>query len=130
MKAKLNLFLVTLIFIAASCSGTKSTAEAKPKADPILGDWAIVIADTPQGDMESTLTMTKNEDGTYKGVIASDMGSMDLADVKVVESALTSTFEVQGMEFEFKGNFSETEFKGETVGMGSSFPTTGTKKTE
>ncbi len=128
MKAKWNLVLITLIFIATSCGSTKKAA--KVKVDPVLGDWVIVIADTPQGDMESTLTMSKNTDGVYTGVIASDIGSMNLENVKVVASALTSTFEYQGMEFEFNGNFTENEFKGETVGMGSSFPTTGTKAAE
>lgn len=127
MKTKLNLVLLVLTFIVASCSSTKKAAV---KVDPILGDWAIVIAETPQGDMESTLSMSKNTEGVYTGVIASDMGSMDLENVKVVASALTSTFEYEGMEFEFNGNFTETEFKGETVGMGSSFPTTGAKKVE
>lgn len=124
MKTIYTTLFVAVLFLSISCGSSKGIAK---KADPFIGNWEMQITNTPQGDINNTLLITKNEDGTYKGVMASEMGTMDLNDVKIIESKLTSSFVYEGMDFELNGTFDDKNFDGEVSGMGSSFPTKGTK---
>ena len=127
MKAKLSTILIAIVFIATSCSGSKTIAEKEPKVDPVIGTWNLVVTNTPHGDIENAMTISKNEADAYVGEISSMGTSMNLDNVVIAESVLTSTFVYEGMDFELKGTFSNAIFTGEVVGMGSSFPTTGVK---
>lgn len=126
MTKKLTLVAAVFAFILASCGSTKSVA--KKEVDPYLGAWEVVIEETPQGDVAATMNITKNEDGSYSGNLESDMGAMDLKDLKIEKGALSSKFEVQGMDFEFTGTFLQESFKGMVSGMGSFFTANGKKK--
>ncbi len=129
MKAKLSTILIAVFFIATSCSGSKTVAE-KPKVDPVIGTWNIVITNTPQGDIENAMIISKNAENVYAGEISTMGTSMNLDNVVIAESVLTSTFVYEGMDFELKGTFTDAVFNGEVVGMGSSFPATGVKAVE
>ena len=124
MKTIYTTLFVAILFLSMSCGSSKGITK---KADPFIGNWEMQITNTPQGDINNTLLITRNEDGTYKGVIASEMGTMDLNDVKIIESKLTSSFVYEGMDFELNGTFDDVNFDGEVSGMGSSFPAKGTK---
>ncbi len=123
MKAKLNIVLITFIFIAASCGSTKNTTIV----DPILGDWNIMTENTPQGDIESVLTITKNTGGVYVGSLNIDADVIPLQNLMIANGLLTSTFVYQEIGFELKGAFLANTFTGEVKGMGSVFPAKGTK---
>jgi hypothetical protein len=130
MKAKLSTILIALFLIATSCSGSKTAANKKPKVDPVIGTWNVVITNTPQGDIENALVISKSEDDVYAGQITAMGNSIDLDNVVIAESVLSSTFVYEGMDFELKGTFADAVFNGEVVGMGSSFPANGVKAVE
>ena len=121
---KTNLLLSFIaLFLITSCGSTKKVV----KADPYVGDWSVVISDTPQGDLAATMTITKNEAGEYTGTVNSDMGLINLSNVKIEESKLTSTFVTQDMDFDLTGTFEDLTFKGFVSGMGADFRTNGKK---
>ena len=121
---KTNLLLSFIaLFLITSCGSTKKVV----KADPYVGDWSVVISDTPQGDLAATMTITKNEAGEYTGTVNSDMGLIRLSNVKIEESKLTSTFVTQDMDFDLTGTFEDLTFKGFVSGMGADFRTNGKK---
>jgi len=130
MKAKLSTILIALFFIAASCSGSKTAANKKPKVDPVIGTWNVVITNTPQGDIENALVISKSEENAYAGQLSALGSTIDLDNVIIAESVLSSTFIYEGMDFELKGTFVDTVFNGEVIGMGSSFPANGVKVAE
>lgn len=126
MNNAFKLIFVSLLFISFSCSSSKKVA----KVDPYIGNWKVTVADTPMGTIENTLTIAKNGEGIYTGIMASEAGSMDLKNVAIIESKMTSTFDYEGTEFELKGNFTGNEFLGEVVGMGYNFVAKGAKAVE
>ena len=126
MNNTLKLLFVSLLFISFSCSSSKKVA----KVDPYIGNWKVTVADTPMGTIENTQKKKKNGEGIYTGIMASESGSMDLKNVGIIESKMTSTFDYEGTEFELKGNFTGNEFLGEVVGAGYNFVAKGTKVVE
>ncbi len=126
MDNTLKLLFVSLLFISIGCSSSKKVA----KVDPYIGNWKVTVADTPMGTIENTLTIAKNGEGIYTGIMASEAGSMDLKNLAIIESKMTSTFDYDGMDFELKGNFTGNEFLGEVVGAGYNFVAKGTKVVE
>jgi len=111
------------LFIISSCGSSKSAA----KVDPYVGDWSILISDTPQGDVLATMNILKNEAGEYTGTVNSDMGLINLNNVKIIESKLTATFVTQDMDFDLTGTFEDVLFKGYVSGMGADFKADGKK---
>jgi len=130
MNNTLKLLFISLLFISFSCSSSKSVAKIEPKVDPLIGNWTVLVTDTPQGTIENTLTIAKNGEGIYTAILASTAGSMDLNNLVIVDSKMTSTFVYDGMDFELKGDFTANEFVGEVVGMGYNFAAKGTKVVE
>lgn len=130
MNVKLSTLLIAIFILAASCGSSKSSAIETPKVDPVLGIWNMLITGTPNGDIESKVLIAKNAENAYSGEITSSLGQIYLANVNIVDTALTSTFVYEGMDFELKGNFTEKEFTGEVIGMGSTFSASGTKAVE
>jgi len=126
MGTRVKLCMIALALVAYSCGTSKSATAA---ADPYAGDWNVVTS-TPDGELESTMKITKNDDATYTGVVSSDQGMISMEELTIENSELTSSLTVQGMQFELKGNFTDESFKGEFAGMGTSFPVAGSKSTE
>ncbi len=120
-KTQLILGFVTL-FILTSCGTSKSA-----KVDPYIGSWSLLIEDTPQGDMASTMTLFKNESGAYAGNLSSDLGSFILSNLKIIDGKLSGAFVVQDMDFDLTGTFEDMLFKGYVSGMGADFKANGKK---
>ncbi|WP_347925625.1 hypothetical protein [Pontimicrobium sp. SW4] len=121
-KTHLLLSLIAL-FLITSCGTSKSAA----KADPYVGEWSLVISDTPQGDVSAIMKILKNEVGEYTGTVNSDMGLINLNNIKIVESKISATFVTQDMDFDLTGTFEEMLFKGYVSGMGADFKADGKK---
>ena len=111
------------LFIISSCGSSKSVA----KIDPYVGDWSILISDTPQGDVLATMNILKNEAGEYTGTVNSDMGLINLNNVKILENKLSATFVTQDIDFDLTGTFEEMVFTGYVSGMGEDFKADGKK---
>ncbi len=123
MKKTHLLLSFIALFLVTSCGSTKKVV----KADPYVGEWNLVISGTPQGDVSATMTISKNEAGEYTGIVNSDMGAMNLNNVKIVDSKLSATFVTQDIDFGLTGTFENMLFKGYVSGMGEDFKTDGKK---
>ncbi|PTM07235.1 MAG: hypothetical protein DA407_10645 [Bacteroidetes bacterium] len=123
-KAHLILGLVSL-FILTSCGAGKNV-----KVDPYIGTWSLLIEDTPQGDVSSTMTILKNEQGAYIGTLNSDLGTFNLSNLSIADNKIAGVFVVQDMDFDLTGNFEDAVFKGFVSGMGTDFKANGKKIVE
>ena len=76
------------------------------------GNWDYLVVGTPNGDVKGTLVLNETE-GVYTGMFLSDMGELELENVKYSEEeGLSATFWVQGMEMSMSGTFAEESFTG------------------
>jgi len=119
---KLNL-LAALVYscLMFSCAVTK-----KAKVDPYIGEWEYV-AQTPNGDLDVVMTISKTETG-YSGFLTAEMGSVDIDNLVIEEGKLTSTFDIQGSEIPMKGKFEVDTYTGTTTWEGNEMPVNATKK--
>jgi hypothetical protein len=58
------------------------------------------------------------------------MGNFNMSNLVLKNGVMSCDFDVQGMLFEFKGVFTNDEFKGETLGPDQSYITNGKRKVE
>ncbi len=91
--------------VAVAVAGAGFAQELDP-----TGDWDIEV-DMGGSPMEASLTVIKNDDGTYSGVLNSPMGELTLESVTYVPGKSLSFNETIGegetaMEFKFEGTFS------------------------
>lgn len=121
MKPQHLILSALFLFIVTSC-GT-----AKVVIDPYIGAWSLTTTGTPQGDVKSTMTITKADDNTYAGSVVSDMGSFSLKNLSIVNGQLTSYFEMQDMKFDLTGTFTDNTFNGLVSFPEGEYTTTGTK---
>lgn len=115
------LIVVVSLFILGGCAGTKTS-----KVDPYIGDWEYV-AETPQGSMDVVMTINKGDAG-YTGSLSSDMGSVDLNDLKIEDGKLSAKFYVESYELFMNGNFEGDKFTGSSTIDGMDMPIDATKK--
>jgi hypothetical protein len=123
MKKTHVLLCLAVMFIASSCGSGKTAA----KADPFVGEWNLMVSDTPQGDMPITMMIGKDENGAYTGSFSSDAGNNTLNNLKIENNEMSATFVYGDMDFDVTGTFAENLFKGYTSGMGADFKTEGKK---
>jgi hypothetical protein len=110
------------MFVFTGCGSGKAA-----KVDSYVGAWSLLIEDTPQGDVSSTMTILKNESGNYAGTLNSDLGTFTLSNLKIEAAKLTAAFVVQDMDFDLTGTFEGLLFKGFVSGMGTDFKANGKK---
>ncbi len=96
---------VGIFAIAIAVAGAGFAQEIDP-----AGDWDLEI-DMGGSPMMASLTVTKNDDGTYAGTLNSPMGELSLANVTYTPGESLSFNETVGegdtaMEFKFEGTFS------------------------
>ena len=123
MKQKVTLLSLITLFILSSC-GT-----AKMAVDPYVGTWDVTTKGLPQGDITSTMTITKTDQNTYEGELASQMGTMTLNDLTIVNNTLTAKFNVQDMVIDYRGTFSGDTFTGTSSSEFGEFKLEGKRKT-
>ena len=124
MKRLFNLYTLSAIvaaFLMFSCAATKTA-----KVNPYIGDWAYT-AETPNGDLSVVMTINETE-GVYSGLLSSDMGSVDLNDLKIEDGALSASFDIQGYTIPMKGTFDGDTFTGSSSIDGNEMPINATKK--
>ncbi len=117
MKKINTLFALALIFILASCAGTKN-------AWTPVGNWEYTVSDTPNGDTFGTIIIT-NEDGSRIGKLRSpEYGDAAINDFNIDENnTLSGKFNLAGMDMEISGNFEGETFAGSIdAGSNGSFP--------
>ena len=108
-----------------------ATAGAASAQDP-SGDWDIEV-NMGGSPMAASLTVTKNDDGTYAGVLNSPMGELSLSKVNYTEGESLSFNETVGegdtaMEFKFDGTFTNADtFEGVLESAMGPMPVKGTR---
>ncbi|WP_299124423.1 hypothetical protein [uncultured Winogradskyella sp.] len=125
MKTKHIIYIFLLTGLLLSCGSAKTAINTD---DKLVGDWSLIAEGTPQGDVPVSMTITKNEAGLFTGELKSMMGEFDMRNLVLKNGVMSCEFDVQGTIFEFKGVFTNDEFKGETLGPGASYITNGKRK--
>lgn len=125
MKTKHIIYVFLFIGLILSCGTTKTIANPD---DKLAGDWSLVAEATPEGDIPIIMTIAKNEIGQFTGSLKSMMGEFVMSNLVLKNGVMSCEFNVQGTFFEFKGVFTNNEFKGETLGPGASYITNGKRK--
>ncbi len=122
MKTKCIICVFLFTGLMLSCGSTKT---ADNPDDKLVGDWSLIAKATPQGDVSITMTIAKNETGMFEGSFKSFMGDFDMSNLVLKDGVISCDFNVQGALFEFKGVFTNDEFKGETLGPTENYITNG-----
>ncbi|MFD1314818.1 hypothetical protein [Namhaeicola litoreus] len=124
MKTLLSHCTVMILLISMSCGTSKKTAEI---TDPNVGNWEIVVNDTPMGTINGVINIEK-VDNNYVGKLISDSGAIELQNLQIISGNMSAYFDYEGSEFNLSGSIVGEEFNGEVSGMGYSFNTTGKKQ--
>ena len=83
------------------------------KPDPVVGQWEFELPGTPQGDLEGTLTIHK-EDGVYSGFLTYSGTESDLNDLTIEGNHLVSgNYDYQGYLIELTAVFEGEAVTGE-----------------
>ncbi len=120
----LGLFVALFLFGCGTTSKVAAPeAPAPPKASAVpiyVGSWDYNL-ETPQGNMPGTMIVEQVGD-LVKGRFASDMGSIEMENLKIESNQLTTRISVQGMEIDVSGTFKEKVFDGKMVVDGFEMP--------
>lgn len=127
MKTKHIIYVFLFTGLMFSCKTGKTVINPD---DKLVGNWSLLAESTPQGDVPITMNITKNESGIFTGSFKSMMGEFAMSNLVLKNGVMSCDFSVQGMVFQFKGVFTNDEFKGNTLGPGQSYVTNGKRKTE
>lgn len=127
MKTKYIIYTFLFIGLIMSCGSSKIVANPD---DKLIGNWSLLAEATPQGDVPIIMTISKNSEGLFEGTFKSIMGNFDMLNLTLKNGMISCNFDVQGMAFEFKGVFTNDEFKGETQGPGQTYITNGRRASE
>ena len=134
------LILVFAITLISGCAAskktvsteadTKTTTEETPsaaKSMDSIGEWAYIIKDLPDGDVEGTMTIKQAGD-KFMGTMKSDLGEVDFESIAIENNQLNSTYSVMGYFIKMTGTFEGNAFNGKISVEGYDFPMTATKK--
>ena len=119
-----NHFAILLFsFFILGCAASKVTVS------PFIGEWEYTFPSMDGGTLNATMTINEIENG-YSGFLTSEMGSVDLQDLKIEEGNLTAHFDIQGYDISMKGKFEGDTYNGTTNFDGNEFPMNATRKQE
>ena len=122
---KIKSFIICSLICVFLCS----CGANKPKIDPYLGTWNLVIEDTPQGNIKAEMTISNQESNDYIVEVKSDVGSFQLEELVLADSKMKGNFIVQGMDWTLSGTFQGNDFEGFVSGEGFLFDANGKKAT-
>jgi len=112
MKTK-SILMIRLILVIVSLTILSGCGTTRMMTKKYVGSWEYKL-DTPDGTYEGAMVI--NYDGeTFTGLMESDMGSVELDNLKIEDGKLTASFDVGGYLLDIAGEFVEDEFTG-TIG--------------
>ncbi|MCK0132015.1 hypothetical protein MWU59_10945 [Flavobacteriaceae bacterium F08102] len=121
----------TIIMYTIFSLGLLSFTALNPiSEDKYIGDWEMVVEETPEGDISLTMTITLDDEQVYSGELTTSEGNYSLENLSIKEGNLLAYFVYQDGDFELSGTFDENEFTGEIYGMDMTFTTNGKKVEE
>ena len=118
---KHSCILIIISLILAGCASSKITESN------YVGNWHYTFPTMDGGEMKAGMVISR-EGKEYKGILTSEMGSVDLQDLEIVDDKLTAYFTVEGNRFDLVGVFSEDTYTGSTSIQGYEFPMNATKE--
>lgn len=127
------LFLTIGLIAFSSCSATKGVAAKKKAKEPMgyVGNWSIIVSDTPVGNVDAELMIEKSEDGQYTGFFVSQGNKVKLDNLKIEGQKMTSSFysSEYGMDISIEADLAEGDnaFSGWVL---NDYKLTGNRKTE
>ncbi len=118
---RILLFILLTVFFAG-CAATKVTTPN------YVGRWNYEI-DTPQGRQSGWIILNQEGKETT-GSINSDMGSVDLRDLKIENNVMTANFYAFDMDMDLSGEFVEDVLNAKIIVQGYEIPFTANKVKE
>ena len=110
-----------LLMVGVACKASKEAVWTP------AGSWDFVVKNTPEGDVNGVLVLTKNGDG-YTATMSTPDGNIELDDVKVEDKTFTAVLNYSGYQLDVEGKFEGESLNG-TIAMGyDSFTLTATRK--
>jgi hypothetical protein len=119
----IRFFLIAMITLVwTGCATTKVTTPN------YVGRWNYDL-DTPQGRYAGWIIL--NQEGKeVKGTMNSDMGSVDLRDLKIEDNFMTANFYIMDMDMDLSGEFVEDVLNAKITVQGYEMPFKATKVKE
>lgn len=115
--------LITMIAVVwAGCATTRVTTPN------YIGRWNYEL-DTPQGRVTGWIILDQ-EGKEVTGTINSEMGSVELRDLKIEDNNMTANFYAFDMDMDIKGAFVEDKLNAKIIVQGYEMPFTATKVKE
>lgn len=115
------LLIAVMGLVWAGCKTTSKVTEPN-----YVGDWLYTF-EMEGSTVDAVMTINKADEG-YTGALSSDMGSVDLEDLKIVDGKLTATFDIQGYVMDLSGTFNGNVYSGVVGADGNEFPMEATRK--
>jgi hypothetical protein len=124
MKRIFSIDFFAALFLALFIFGCAAT---KVKVSPYVGEWHYTYQNMDGTEAAAIMTITEAEN-VYKGVLSSEMGSVDLQDLVIADGKLTAKFDIQGYMLSMKGSFEGDTYTGTVNIDGNEFPMIATRK--
>ncbi|MDX2249601.1 MAG: hypothetical protein SF052_22645 [Bacteroidia bacterium] len=113
-----TLLMVVLMTVVVSF-GCKSTKQAAYSA---AGNWKFHVSNTPNGDYDGKLVLSKTDNG-YTGYLEADGSQINLSNIVLdEENKLTADFSFSGNDLKLKGIFTGDAFAGFIVAGYDNYP--------
>ena len=111
----LIIFLITGLL--AGCAASKSAYSPS-------GTWDYEVKNTPNGDANGKMILSKSGDAYTGNFQTSQYGTIQMRDITMEGNALKSTFYVEGESFELNGLFEGDSFTGKITSNFGTFDMT------
>jgi hypothetical protein len=109
MNKQNNITRFLIIFLITGLLG--GCAASKSAYSP-AGTWDYEVKNTPNGDANGKMMLSKNGDEYEGNFQTSEYGTLQMRDITLEGNMLKSTFYVQGETFELNGLFEGDSFSG------------------
>jgi hypothetical protein len=100
-----HLIIIFCIILLSACAASKSAYSP-------TGTWDYEVTNTPDGDSNGKMILSKNGDEYTGNFQTSEYGTIAMRNVMVEDNALKSTFYIEGETFELNGLFEGDSFTG------------------
>ena len=112
-----HLIIIFFIILLANCAASKSAYSP-------TGTWGYEVTNTPDGDSNGKMILSKNGDGYTGNFQTSEYGTIQMRNIMMEGNALKSTFYVEGETFELNGLFEGDSFSGKITSNYGTFDMT------
>ena len=91
---KVNVFFIGLLLFFLTGS---ANAQDQSSKDYFIGDWEVVVSETPYGDVSMNLNIERVDD-KLKGIFTGDEDEIEVDNIEENETSITLFFSFDGYE--------------------------------